>query len=246
MKALRGIRRRALAVAMTFLAKQPHLTADQQPVVDRPMRNVTSQTSVGSQRDVLEHERPLFIRMTPHADSAQTPDRLHCLGDIERSMLLMAITTGHPPFRYLVVKRSGKLGANFPMAVIAESGRLVAEDVIVGHFLVRIMAIITGDHIHIVLILVKPTFADALFLVALSAHGDNFPRSGFARIEDVALTPGLHVLTARAVTHLASLIRRNVLGTLDGGEVSGPGIPGELIGMAGSTGVRTNKILRPR
>ena len=204
---------------MTLLAKHEHLAADQQPVIDRAMWNMTGQAFVLSEWDVFKHERSFFIRVTSQADRIASPQRLHCLGSIERSMLLMAVATVHAPFRHFMVEGTRKLGANFPMAVVAKSRRLTAQNILVGYFLMWVMAIITGDDIHVMLILVKPALSHSLLLVTLGAHGDNLARRGFARVEDKAFSSSLHVFTPWAVAHLAPLVGRDIPRALDRGKV---------------------------
>jgi hypothetical protein len=231
---------------MTLLAEREHLAADQHPVIDRPVWNVTGQTLVLSEWDVLEHKRSLFIRVTSQADRIASPQRLHCLGDIERSMLLMAVAAVHASFRHFVMKWSGELGANFTVTVVTQSGRVAPEDVLVRHLLMRIVTVIAGDDINVVLILVKPALADALLLVALGAHSDHFARRGFAGVEDVTFATGLHVLTPWAVAHLAPLLGREILWTLDRGKVRRAREPSVLPGMTRPAGSRPNVILSAR
>jgi hypothetical protein len=106
------------------------------------------------------------------------------------------------------------------------------------------VAIVAGDRVNAVLVLVKSARPGAFLLMARRTHRDDLASRRFRRVENVALAVGLDVLTTRAVTHLAAFDRRHILRALDSGKV---GRAREIIiklRVTGSTSIRADKIRR--
>lgn len=241
-KPLRRIRRRSLAITVTFQAKQPDVAANEHAGIDRTVRDVTGEAPIRSQRDVLEDEGALLIRMTAETKGIPAAERLHALRDIERGMLLVTVAAVHPSFGNLVVKRAGEFRSNLAVAIEAEARRLVTKDIRMRYLLVGIVTIVAGDGINFVLVLMEAACPRPLLLVAGNTHLCDFSCRGFCRIEDMSLSPGLDVLSARAMTHLATFDRRNVPWATYGRKMSRPREPGVKLRVTRATGLCPHKI----
>lgn len=186
---------------------------------------MTGQALVGEkpaliQLIVLEHERPLLVRVTTQANRAYAAGQLDRLRSIQRAVLLMTIAAIHGAFRDFVMKRTGKLCFDFAVAVEAQGWRLLPQDIRMSGFLMRVVTVVTGHRVYVVLVLLKAALAETFFLVTARAHGHNVPGRGFTWIENSDRPAAcFDVLFARSVTHFAPFCGRDKLLAFDGGEV---------------------------
>lgn len=239
---LRGIRRRSLTIPVTLQAKQADVASHQHAGINRAVRDMTGQAPIRPQGDVFKNERTLLICVTTKAKGISPTKRIHALRDIERRVLFVTVTAVHAPFGNFMVERASELSANLPMALEAETRRLLTKNIRMRHLLMRIVAIVAGDGVNLVLVLMETADSRSLLLMTGDAHLGDLSCRGFGRIEDMSLTAGLNMLSAWAMTHLTAFNRRKVLCAVNGSEMRRPRKPGVKLRMTCATGLCADKI----
>ena len=68
---------------MALHAEHPHLTANQQAIVDRPMRRVTGDASIAPGRHMLEDKRALLVGVTAETQRIHASRQINRLSFVE-------------------------------------------------------------------------------------------------------------------------------------------------------------------
>lgn len=96
-------------------AQEVHIANRQHVLVRSAVRNMARLASLGFDRRMLEHERPLFFRVTLKANGILRRGSPHLLGP-RRTMYVVAIAALYQSFVYAMMEGHFELGFLLEMA----------------------------------------------------------------------------------------------------------------------------------
>jgi hypothetical protein len=155
----------------------------------------------------------LFLRVTLEADEVRSASRCARLRDVEAAMRIVAINAAHAFLRDAMVKRSRELLAHIAVALVAQCGDYVNQQVLGSLRLVSRVTVEASDPIQPMLALAKIVALFLLLVADQTAVVGDARRLAFGIENLLRITACLNVLLSRPVTGLAPFLRGFISGT---------------------------------